>query len=453
MRHMLSFRKGLVCTAFVLVSAALSRSQTSPAQPVKSSDTAIPALPSVDVGGELTLEQAVQAAMRDNAQTKASRSLVDAAKANLAGQRVPVNPSFTYGGLNNTVAPAPTLNVNDPSNYGVMFTVETNGAMQWRTSQAVNQLRQAEQDAATASLNVRQTVTNAYVALQIANRQLQDEREAYTDTKRIRDLTQKQYEAGSAPQTNSIRAGIALTQEVGNILTQINAVKVARANLDIALGRKPDEPVDAAELLDYAPIHPDLQELQKQASAHRPELRSAIYNRDALKANVGLQRSQYYPNLIVGTDLRLVRTGDLLVGFTMPLFDFGSIHGAVKQAKKNAEAQDAEIVLVQQQVRQDVVTAYEALTVAQGSVEAYQGGMVLQAESLEKKVEQGYVLGGNTILDLLDAQSTLRTARIAYYGAIGNYRQALAQLERAVGLPEAALKTAPAGPSTDGGKR
>jgi len=401
----------------------------------------------------LSLEQAVQAAMRDNSQMKASRSLVEAAKANLTGQRAPINPMFTYGGLNNSVAPPPTLNVNNPSNYGFTFTVETNGANQWRTSQAANQLRQAQSDAQTAFLNVRQGVTNAYVALQIANRQLGDEREAYADARRIRDLTRKQFDSGAAPQTNAIRADISLTQEVGSLLNQINAVKLARASLNIALGRKPDEPVDATEVLEYSPIHPELQELQDQAAANRPELKSAKYNRDALKANVGLQRSQYYPNLIVGTDLRLVRTGVFLVGFTMPLFDLGGIHGAVTQAKKNAEAQTAEITLTQQQVRQDVQSAYEALVVARGTVEAFEGGMLPQAESLEKKIEQGYVLGGNTILDLLDAQSTLRAARIAYYGAIGSYRQALAQLERAVGAPVNALKTAPAVNPIEGGKR
>jgi len=402
----------------------------------------VPELPSVAGGNRVTLEQAVQIAFRDNAQVKASRYQVEAAYANLTGQRAPINPTFTYGGLNNTVAPAPTLDLNDPSNYSFLFTFETNGANQWRTSQASNQFRQAKADAQTAMLNVRQAVTAAYVGLQIANRELEDERAAYTDAQRIRDLTLKQFQAGAAPQTNSIRADIAATQELGNLLNQINAVKVARTSLNISLGRKPEEPIDSVESLEFVPIHPDVQQLQKQAAANRPELRSAEFNRDALKANVGLEKSQYYPDLVVGTDLRIVRQGTFLVGFTMPLFDFGSIHGAVKQAQKNVRAQEAQITLEQQQVRQDVESAYEALTVADGTVAAFQSGMLPQAEGLEKRIEQGYVLGGNTILDLLDAQSTLRAARIAYYGAIGNYRQALAQLERAVGAPVTALKTA-----------
>ena len=404
-------------------------------------DGQAPRLAIVPDAAKITLEQAIQIAYKENAQMRASRYQVEAAVANLSGQRAPINPTFNYSGLNNSVAPAPTLNFSDPSNYSLIFTVETNGANQWRTSQASNQLRQARSDAGTAALNVRQAVTNAYIGLQIANRGLEDEQQAYNDAVRIRDLTQKQFEAGAAPQTNAIRAQIALTQELGNLLSQVNNVKSARTTLNIALGRNPIDAIDCAESLAFVAINPNVAELQKQAARLRPELKSAVYTRDALKASVGLQRSQFFPDLTLGTDLRIIRSGVILLGFTVPLFDFGSIHGAVRQAEKNVKAQDAQITLEQQQVKQDVESAYEAVTVSKGTVEAFQNGLVPQAEALEQRIEKGYLLGGNTILDLLDAQSTLRSARIAYYGAIGNYRQALAQLERAVGAPITALAT------------
>jgi outer membrane protein TolC len=42
-------------------------------------------------------------------------------------------------------------------------------------------------------------------------------------------------------------------------------------------------------------------------------------------------------------------------------------------------------------------------------------------------------LGGNTILDLLNAQATVRSTRNDYNTALAAYRQAIAQLERAIG--------------------
>ncbi len=416
-------------------------------------DSPVPKLAEVPLEKMISLSDAIEVATKFNAQARAAHFQVEAAAANLSGQRSPLNPTFTYAGLNNTVAPAPTLNINEPSNYGLLFTVETNGANQWRTSQASNQLNQAKQDSASALLNIRQAAEAAYVGLQIANRSLLDERAAYADAKRIRDLTHAQFEAGAAPQTNAIRADIALTQELGNLLNQINSVKAARASLNIALGRSPEIPVDVSEPLQFTSIEFEATQLQREAINRRPEVKSAQFNLKALHSAVGLQRSQYFPNLYVASDLRQVKSGIFEIGLAMPLFDFGGIKGSVRQAEKLAQAQEAQVTLVEQQVRLDVESAFEAFTVAKGTVEAFQNGMVPQAEALEQRVEKGYTLGGNTILDLLDAQGTLRTARIAYYGSIGAYRQALAQLERAVGAPISALNSSSSHAASTEGKR
>ena len=132
------------------------------------------------------------------------------------------------------------------------------------------------------------------------------------------------------------------------------------------------------------------------------------------------------------------------MGIAFPLFDFGSIRGAIRQAQKNVKVQEAENEQTRRSVELDVKTAYESLDGSEQAVAAYQNGAIPQSESLLTRIESGYALGFNTILDLIDAQNNLRTVRIAYYAAIGNYRQALSQLERAVGAPMPALNTAPA---------
>ena len=126
----------------------------------------------------------------------------------------------------------------------------------------------------------------------------------------------------------------------------------------------------------------------------------------------------------------------------MPI-DLGSIRGAVQQAQKQVKAQEAVQSQLKQSVQLDVNAAFDALNTAEQTVDAYQNGVLPQSESLLQRITQGYTLGANTVLDLLDAQNTLRTVRIAYYTAIGNYRQALAQLERAVGQSIPAFSSVP----------
>jgi outer membrane protein TolC len=175
----------------------------------------------------------------------------------------------------------------------------------------------------------------------VANRQLEIEKDSYSTARQLADLTEGQFKLGAAPETNAIRARIALTQEESNLMQAVNTVAAARAALDIAIGREAKEPIDAAEPLQFKPVNTSLADLRKLALVRRPEIQSAGHYLDAAKANVGLQRTQYLPDLFLATDLHAIHNGTFQVGFTMPLFDFGSIRGNVHQAEHTAEAQSA----------------------------------------------------------------------------------------------------------------
>lgn len=403
-------------------------------------DVPLPALPpAAPKEWQLTLDQAIKYGMEHSPQILAAHYNVEGARANYVGQRLPANPTIGFGTVNNQVS---TGQFGNPANYPLYVPVETSGKLRWRTDQSKNQWLQSKSDFQTTSNTVRESVADAYIVLQVANRGLIDEQEAYADARKLRDLTLKQFQAGGAPQTNAIRTQVAFTQESANMVTAINAVRDARANLNVQLGRNATDPIDAADPLAFTPIHPRLEELEAQALKNRPELQSAEYNRRSLSANVGLQRAAGYPDLIFGTDLHAIGEGNVEVGFAFPI-DLGSIRGAVQQAQKQVKAQQAVQTQLKQSVELDVSSAFDALSTAEQTVDAYQNGILPQSVSLFERITQGYTLGANTVLDLLDAQSTLRSVRIAYYTAIGNYRQAMAQLEHATGQAIPAFSSVP----------
>lgn len=385
--------------------------------------------PDVPVNQKLTLAQAVRIAMTDNPQRLASEHSVASARYNLSGQRSLLNPTVQFSGLNNTVS---SLNFANPSNYVFYQTIETSGRQTIRTQVARAQLEGAVADANTTRLTVQQAVTAAYVSLQSANLTLQSELQAYADARRISELTEQQFNLGAAPETNSINARIALEQERNNLRAVRTTVEQARAALDQAMGQDPSMPVDAAEALEFKPVTPLLADLQELALRNRPEIQSSQATERALRATVKQQRSQYYPDLVFGSTARF---DGLFMGVSAPLFDFGSIRGAIHKAHEDVKVQEAQTLQARQQVKLDVETAWLALNQAQAQVVRSRDEIVPRAQSLFTKIEQGYRLGGNTILDLLSAQATLRSSRNDLNTAIGAYRQAQAQLERAVGGP------------------
>jgi cobalt-zinc-cadmium efflux system outer membrane protein len=390
------------------------------------------AIPAVPQSQKITLDQAMQTAFQKNPLVQIAQHQVAGAKDNLYGQSKPLNPTISYAGVNNTVV---TNDFGSSANYSVQATVETSGRLGLRTRQARAQLNATEADADTSRQTLRQSVASAYIDLQVADSALANEQSSYDTAQKLSDLTEKQFKLGAAPETNAIRAQVAVTQEEQNLIGAINTVRVARANLNIQMGLAPDEPVDAADPLDVTPVEINLKTLQEQSLQSRPEIRSAEANTNALKAAVGLERSQYYPDVIVAGAL----DGTVGVGLSMPLFDFGGIRGSIGQAKEAVKAQEAQTEQVRQSVLLDDQTAYLSLIQAQKTLETFRSGILPRTESLLNKVEQGYALGASTILDLIDAQQTYRSVRNDYYAALGDYRRALAQIERAAGSPISTL--------------
>jgi len=90
--------------------------------------------PKVPAAQQLTLAQALEYARSNSPLLQGALYQVASARANLSGQRAPVNPIFNVGGLNNSTGPSVgPLDLGRASNYAFAFTVETNGGIGWRT--------------------------------------------------------------------------------------------------------------------------------------------------------------------------------------------------------------------------------------------------------------------------------------------------------------------------------
>ena len=428
--------KRLLLPLFLLLaSPALIGAQTSTDKPA--SQYSIPDLPrtpdlppSVPASGQLTLSQAVQIGLKDNPQIMASKFAVVSAHENYNSQKSPINPSLSYAALNNTVGPADwSTGFSQGGNYSAYATLETNGAIRYRTWQAREQFHQAQFDAATTGLSLKLGIISAYEGVQAANRELEVELKVYDNMAKLSDLTNKRYEAGAGQQADAIRARIAAIQEQQNVITDVANVNAARAALNNQLGRPQNSPVDAVEPLVYKPISVgDLGELTKQAEHNRPELQSAIANLRSLQAVPGLQRSEYFPNVVLGMDAG----GDgLFVGLSMPL-DLGSIKGAVNKAKADVKSQEAQVELERQSIDLDVKSSYINLLAAQKQVDTYEGGILKMSETLVDQIRHGYELGANTIVDIITAENTYRSVESAYYNAVGAYEIAAYTLKHSI---------------------
>ena len=387
-------------------------------------------------GDRFTLSQALKAGLRDNPQVKIAQSMVRSAKENYNSQKSPINPTLSYSALNNTVAP---ISYADGfalgSNYSMYWTLETNGANRYRTRQAHELFQQAQFDSASTQLSLKLNIINAYVGLQVSNQALEVELKVYDNVKKLSVLTQKRFETGAGPQADATRAKIAEIEEQQNVITFIANVNQARATLNTQLGRPQVLPVDVADPLTYRPITTTgLIALLDQAKRDRPELQSARANLRSLQAIPGLEKSAYFPNVVLAKDFG--SDGQTFIGLSVPI-DLGGIRGSVAKAKSDIKTQEAQIDLQSQSIDLDVRTCFINFEAARKQVASYESGILQMSETLQNQVRQGYELGSNTIVDILTAENTYRSVQSAYHAAVGAFLIAAYNLKHSIGeLPD-----------------
>lgn len=388
------------------------------------------------------LSRAVEYGLRENPQIKAAAFAVESAKQNYNSLRAPVNPNFNYAGLNNTVALASwSSGFASGYDYTTYVTLETSGAQRFRADQAYALWTQSKFDASTAGLSLKLGIISAYVGLQVANRGLEVELKVYDNVRKLTDLTRVRYESGAGPEADFTRAQIAEIQEMQNVISNVQNVNQARATLNSQMGRPQAAPIDVAEPLVFQPIKAaDVEELTKEAERDRPEYRSALANLSSLHSAIGLQRSAYFPDVVIARDYG--GDGLTFIGLSVPL-DLGGIRGSVAKAKADYKTQEAQAELQRQNIDLDVKSSFVNFIAAKKTVDTYGNtGVLAMSQTLLDQVTHGYELGANTIVDILTAENTYRSVESAYYAAVGTYVSAAFTLKHSIGaLPDSLIGT------------
>jgi len=117
---------------------------------------------------------------------------------------------------------------------------------------------------------------------------------------------------------------------------------------------------------------------------------------------------------------------------TVPVWNWGSLRSKLHQTEIKQEQARQGLTQAQRQLLGGLYSAYNEATVAHQALERLRHTADLAAESLRLTTLR-YQGGLATVLDVVDAQTTLTGARNAYDDGQVRYRQALADLQTMTG--------------------
>ena len=117
---------------------------------------------------------------------------------------------------------------------------------------------------------------------------------------------------------------------------------------------------------------------------------------------------------------------------TIPLWNWGATQSKVRQAQLRTQQAKAELTLTQRQLLANIIAFYREAETSRQQVDSLRASLDLATESRRLTVLR-YQAGEVTILELVDAQTTLTQARSAYDDGLVRYRVALAALQTLTG--------------------
>jgi cobalt-zinc-cadmium efflux system outer membrane protein len=256
--------------------------------------------------------------------------------------------------------------------------------------------------------------------------------EDLSTAEQIRSRVQVRVGTGEAPRFELIRADAERLNALRLVQAAASRIDVARAELRRLVGAAlPADFSVAGSIADpVAPIAP-LDTLRSAMLAGHPELlavRAAVRNAEA---RLGLERERVKPAFAVrGTLERAPEITDSRLGLvvTVPVFD--RREGPIAEASADAERARAELAERELALSQALEVAWQRFQIAQSQVLAYESGLLREAEAALRVAEAAYRFGERGILEVLDAQRTLRTLRNELNTTRFDLRAARVELER-----------------------
>ncbi len=392
-----------------------------------------------------TLADAMRAAYRNNPTLNADRArqrgtdeLVPAAK---SGWRPTVNADATisrrhtnsnFDDKQHTDSTTVNIQLSQPIFRGFR-TVNGIKSAKATVSAGRQQLLATEQ-------SVLFNVAAAYLAV-VRDRQILSIRQQnVTNLQKQARAAQARFDAGEVTRTDVSQARARVSGAQGDVASAQSNLQGSIAAYENVVGRKPGK-------LKYSRIGKiprSLETALATAQEINPRILAAAFVREAARFDVKVAKGELLPEL----NLRALgsRTDKLDNGhgfeesatvsgvLSVPLYQGGREYANIRQTKQTASQRQIQIIEATRSVREQVTAAWYALISSAQAITAAKAQVAAAALALDG-INQEYLVGSRTTIDVLNAQQEVLSARLGLISAeyaqmISNYQllQAMGKL-------------------------
>jgi outer membrane protein TolC len=247
------------------------------------------------------------------------------------------------------------------------------------------------------------------------------------------------YGAGLSPQQAPIQAEVEAAHLMHREVVLRTREKTLVAQINALLHREARAPLPSPPEVLGVPAAPEpSEELLSAVLERRPEILAQRAEIEARRAAVSLERLGFYPDFEVSTSYNSMwGTADhrwmIGVGVNLPIRR-ERIRAEVAEAEARLASEESELARLEDQVLEEAEVAILELREALHVVHLYQNRVLPATRDQVAAARSGFETGANTMLALIDAERSLRTAELNYHQAVADAFSRRAELDRALGL-------------------
>ncbi len=395
----------------------------------------------VEAANTYTLVQVVDVALTQSPSVMIAKAQEDAATASVTTAKSYLNPQLEFGAGPSHYRDR-SLSKDTKGNWGVALsqTLEFSDVRRARREIAESGVKTAGFTSNLIRLELKVRVKNAFYNVLQKQEVLKLVEADQQLLQTIRDRVKLKTDIGESPKYELIKAETELLAAQRDYQAALVRVVESKALLRGLVGSGISNDFELSGQLPLSESLPRLDALRDQIS-QSPYLQQVRAAAEIAEAKLKLEESLRNPGLTLKAGVE--QDPDLLqyrLGLAIPLPLWTNREGQIAEASANIRQAQAQLGDRELGLSRDLETAYQRYLIAQGQVNAFETGLLEQAQSVLKVAEAAYKFGERGILEYLDAQRTYRSVRKDYLAARYDYVAAMLEIERLIGAELLATK-------------
>jgi outer membrane protein TolC len=258
------------------------------------------------------------------------------------------------------------------------------------------------------------------------------------------NMARARYDLGSASLSDYLKAKVQLGNDSLNLITYANNVKLTEASLNSLLGLDINTPLEIDAKLEYKKLEANLEDETKKALEKHPQVDKAKMGVNQAHSSLTIARGGNFPNISFSgsyswknygfpssRDIEKIDSWGIGISVSLNIFEGFLTTSKVRSAKAMLNLAKENLKQSKRDLELEIKQAYLSVNEAEQKIRLTDEALKSAEEDL-KLTQEKYNLGAASILELLDANVSYKTAKSNQVQSLYDYNLALAKYEKAI---------------------